>query len=306
MKHHLPDRMELINRNSDFPGYRHVTDSEETINYQFQSNLRIWYNDVPADCDNHWHDAIEIIYVDDNGYEVISDGISYTLVPGDIIYIPAGVMHAIKAPKTGIRFVYLINASPFRELKDYDILRPLLNKCLLITPSSEPAIYESVKILLEQVREMYFSDYDFREMSIYALIMNIMTTIGRNRLARVNKSGSNHSAHRNDGINRFNEVIEYINDHYNENITLETTAKYFGYSKFYFAKLFKEYFDTTFVNYLSFKRILVAETLLIDTTLSVTEIAFRSGFSSISSFNRCFREIKGCSPTKYKELYQGK
>ncbi|MCI6995217.1 MAG: AraC family transcriptional regulator [Eubacterium sp.] len=59
----------------------------------------------------------------------------------------------------------------------------------------------------------------------------------------------------------------------------------------------------TFYEYLNQKRVAKAEELLITTDQSVTEIAMNSGFSSISSFNRTFKSLKGCSPTVYRNKW---
>ena len=60
----------------------------------------------------------------------------------------------------------------------------------------------------------------------------------------------------------------------------------------------------SFYDYLNKERIQVAEKLLLNPELSITEVAFRSGFSSISTFNRVFKNSKNCSPTEFRSLYQ--
>ena len=71
-------------------------------------------------------------------------------------------------------------------------------------------------------------------------------------------------------------------------------------SKSHFAHLFKNYTNMTFVDFLTTERIKVAESLFSNPKLHIIDIAFESGFSSISSFNRAFRKVKGCSPTEFR------
>ena len=57
-------------------------------------------------------------------------------------------------------------------------------------------------------------------------------------------------------------MLDYIDAHYTEDLTLDAVASYSGFSKYHFTRLFKQYANTTFYDYLSYKRIKVAEQLL--------------------------------------------
>ena len=98
-------------------------------------------------------------------------------------------------------------------------------------------------------------------------------------------------------------VLDYLDNHYSENVTLEQAAQLAGFSKFYFTRLFKEYTNHTFYEYLTEKRIRAAEQMLLIPKFPVTEVSIQAGFSSLSSFNRTFKRNKGCSPTEYRNLY---
>lgn len=97
--------------------------------------------------------------------------------------------------------------------------------------------------------------------------------------------------------------LDYIDSHYTEELTLDNIADFSGFSKYHFTRLFKQYTDSTFYDYLIYRRIKAAEELLANPELSITEIALQSGFSSISTFNRIFKQKKGCTPSEYRSLY---
>lgn len=298
---------ELYRKNSDFPGYRVVLeDNQENVSYSETSNVRIWYNNIPAVFSEHWHDAIEMILPEENWYDLTSEGVTYRLEPGDIAIVPSRVMHSLNAPETGARYIYLVNVEPFTLMKDYSTLRPLMTHVLIITQKTEPKIYETIRHLLHRARETYFNNEDFSEMSIYTMMSDIMTTIGRDRLSKLTPPKSIKSGKNGYYIERFNDMLDYINTHYAEELTLESAAEHCGFSKCYFSKLFKEYSNMTFLDYLNYKRISAAEEQLLTTAMSVTEVALASGFTSISNFNRSFRLSKGCSPTKFREMYGSK
>ena len=101
-------------------------------------------------------------------------------------------------------------------------------------------------------------------------------------------------------IQKFNALMTYIDTHYMENLDLETVAKSVGFSKYHFSRLFKQYTNFTFGDYLCYRRIKAAEELLANPDLSITEVAIQAGFPSISTFNRLFKQHKNCTPSEYR------
>ena len=99
------------------------------------------------------------------------------------------------------------------------------------------------------------------------------------------------------------DVCSYINDHCTEELTLDTVAARAGFSKYHFTRLFKQFTNVSFYKYLNQKRIENAERLLTNPQMSVTEVSLASGFSSLSSFIRMFKLVKGCTPSEYRALY---
>ena len=101
-------------------------------------------------------------------------------------------------------------------------------------------------------------------------------------------------------VKEFNRLLEYINDNYMQPITLEDAAESIGFSKYYFSRLFKQYTDYTFCDYLTLRRIRAAKELLSDPEYSIMDIAMNTGFSSISTFNRVFKDSEGCTPSAFR------
>ncbi|HBM80621.1 MAG TPA: AraC family transcriptional regulator, partial [Clostridiaceae bacterium] len=65
----------------------------------------------------------------------------------------------------------------------------------------------------------------------------------------------------------------------------------------------KQVMNISWYNYLINCRIMQAEKLLIEPSLSIMQVAMKSGFGSLATFNRLFRTKRGCTPTEYKSLY---
>ena len=96
------------------------------------------------------------------------------------------------------------------------------------------------------------------------------------------------------------EILGYINNHYFETLTLETVSAKYYLSSCYFSRTFREMTGFHFVEYLNNVRIKEAKKLLLNSSLSINEIAAATGFNSNTHFGRVFKQITGCSPSSYK------
>ena len=100
-------------------------------------------------------------------------------------------------------------------------------------------------------------------------------------------------------------VYDYIQKNYSEKITLEEISEVALMSPVSFSRFIKKRTNKTFVNYVNDIRIGYAARSLVEKDLSISEIAFRSGFNNIANFNRIFKSVKGVTPTKYREEFNG-
>ena len=99
-----------------------------------------------------------------------------------------------------------------------------------------------------------------------------------------------------DAVGPCQEISNYLNQHFSEEISLSQLAGALGYSKYHISHIFKDKFGCSYSDYLRRLRAEYAMGLLTHSELSVTEICFASGFSSLRSFYRAFHEIYGASP----------
>ena len=107
-----------------------------------------------------------------------------------------------------------------------------------------------------------------------------------------------------DGI-LYQKVVSYLSEHYVENITLSQIAKKFGYNEKYLSHTLHNLTGIHFRQLLIFYRIDHAKKLLKNRKdISITAIAAESGFYSINTFNRAFKEMTGKSPSEYRNQYK--
>jgi AraC family transcriptional regulator len=96
------------------------------------------------------------------------------------------------------------------------------------------------------------------------------------------------------------QVLEYINEHLNQDIKLADLAQFLGMSQFHFSHLFKQSLGTSPYQYLLQQRVERAKQLLKQTDQSIMDIAFMCGFNSHSHLSKQFRQFTGMTPTAYR------
>lgn len=95
-------------------------------------------------------------------------------------------------------------------------------------------------------------------------------------------------------------IISYINEHFAENISVDTLAGLAGLSQYHFIRTFKKETGFTPHKYILNSRISAAKYLLKNTNLCVKDICFQTGFSCESVFCSAFKKEQGLSPTEYR------
>lgn len=100
-------------------------------------------------------------------------------------------------------------------------------------------------------------------------------------------------------------TLNYIHDHLNTPLNLESMAAKCGTTAPYFCRLFKKETDMTFLNYLNHLRIERARILLRDTQVNALDVCYQVGFNNYPNFNRQFKKRTGLSPTQFRKQKRG-
>jgi AraC-like DNA-binding protein len=93
---------------------------------------------------------------------------------------------------------------------------------------------------------------------------------------------------------------QFIRDHSAEELSLRSVASAMNLSVFYFCKQFRKTTGLKFTEFLARTRVELAKSLLLNRNFRVSEIAYETGFRSLTHFNRVFKQIAGQSPTDYR------
>lgn len=275
----------------------HLDGCYETVDYTENRSVLIYDNIENEEYPIHWHNAIEIIMPLTNSFTAICDNKEYTLREREILIIPAGTLHTLKA-QSGRRLIFMFDNNTIDHNQALHDLYSVLKEPLKIDAGFDEEFLTSLGSILKDIYMLYSNFGEITEVYIYIKLLTMLARIKEYQLNTVKYDDDEKY------MEKFGVIVKYIEKNYMYNITLDDLAKMAGYSKYHFSRIFKKYSRTTFIAFLNQRRIKAAELLLLDDSMSITEIAMQVGFSSLTTFNRVFREIKGCTPTEFRKLYK--
>ncbi|MCR5801214.1 MAG: AraC family transcriptional regulator [Lachnospiraceae bacterium] len=277
----------------------------ETVNYMQGTSLKLYDNDKHEDYPAHWHTALEVIMPIENIYTYETPDGNGVLREGDIIFICPGCVHTLFAPPEGRRIIFQPDVVSLRFMPEIDALLTVMAPFIVITPEEHPNIYQQIHDLLINIRDEYVKGGSFCEVRVYASFLEILALIGKGYTRAKSSEMVEGRGRQEEYIEKFIYICKYIGEHCTEELTLDDIADMSGFSKFYFSRLFKQFTNVSFYKYVNQQRISLAETMLTEPDKSITDVALGCGFSSLSSFIRMFKIIKGCTPTEFRNMYTG-
>ena len=161
---------------------------------------------------------------------------------------------------------------------------------------SEQAHTKELKVYIEAIFSERIEQKPSYELYIKANVLNIIAFLSRNEYLTDSSIFFDEKI-----VEKVMPALKYIDTHYSEQITLDYLSRVLNLNSSYFCRLFKKATHSTFVEYLNFVRICKSEKKLSSSKESIAEISLNLGFSSVSYFNKVFKNIKGCTPTEYKK-----
>lgn len=246
----------------------------------------------------HWHEDLEFMYILDGSLEYTINGKNIHLEKGHGILVNSKRIHSNYSPKgSSCTFYCMILHPSYMSASNYidqkfiaPVTGPNAFDYLILDPKDWTG-----EILADINRIFEFIHDDTLELKILEECFKIIRLIHQN-IDLSKPQNSTTLVH----INTFKDMILYIQDHYMEKVALEDIADAGNVGKTLCTKIFKTFVYSTPADYLIKYRITKSLELLKSSGMSITEIAFSTGFTSASHFTKTFREQIGCTPNKYR------
>lgn len=253
------------------------------------------YFDYPL----HWHNAVELLYSAASCSSVVINNEKYDLHSGDIMTIGSGDIHSFHT-KANTGTTYFIQFDPMRLSSFWGPkqgqFQPISTQ--YIPANNSQLHYKLEEHILELIKEFKAEKASF-ELFLNARLLDITVLLIRNFSINYEASSGKGSLY---DLSKLDKAFEYIEKNYQRPLTLKEAAASTGFSSSYFSREFKKSMDKNFHTFLNEYRIRKAESFLTDETKSITEIAYSSGFNSLVTFNRIFKQVKGCTPSEYIKI----
>jgi len=180
----------------------------------------------------------------------------------------------------------------FAELKS---LAPLLARAQFGIEFRDPQVIREARGLMQKIAD----SQGITRLGHFFILMELLAASEDYQLLSAVTSLELADEHH---VERINRAVDYIFQHYAQELGQEEVAEYLGMTPTYFSRFFKQATGRGFVEFVNRLRVSKSCELLSKSEKPVTEVCFESGFSNISNFNRRFQQLKGLTPSGYRKL----
>lgn len=246
---------------------------------------------------SHWHKEIELIYVRSGVCRINVGDQSFTAHGGDLVICDTGNIHYSDSYEEENVLQFLI-FDPGIISSVYEFSR---FTCPHVTKEQleEYKLTKNLEELFLTVEQELAAQEQYYQGIVKSRIREFWYLLKRKLPRDGNQTASYHK--RIEQMDDFQKFLSYMEEHYNENITLEFAAEQVNFSPSHFSKMFKKMTGINFITYLNMLRVEKAMEQLKNTSKKVTDIGLNCGFNNIRTFNRVFKEITGYTPREFSQ-----
>ena len=255
-------------------------------------------------CAAHVHKAVELLYVKSGSFIVLLDGVEYAIEKGDLVLFCSNAIHHVFTKNLPENEYYVIKISPafFLQFSSEDegaeyVMRFAINrkgsKNIWTKEELEGTpLFSALQSLIAEHESNKYASQVAIKLKIMELLVEIL---------RSDSPADEKAPHTQTAALIYNTMV-FVRNHYAEDMDERELARSLGMSYSYFSRSFRRVTGMTFKQYLNRTRVNQAEKMLCRGSASVSEVATRCGYNSISYFISVYKNITGKTP--YQSLQQ--
>jgi AraC-like DNA-binding protein/mannose-6-phosphate isomerase-like protein (cupin superfamily) len=249
----------------------------------------------------HHHDFYEFYFFISGDVIYLSEGKSYTLKPGDIILINSTVLHQPIINSNKITYERIVLWIDKAYLNSLSSEATNLTACFENTEKDivlrlNPEMQQNILAILKKLLSMESYKGVGSDLLSNAYIMELLVNV--NSIKIQNDIKLDIEIKKN---NLIDQIIEYINDHTDEEISINEISEQFYLSKFHLLREFKKYSGTTMHKYIVQKKLIRSKELILK-GMPILNVYKQCGFGDYSNFFRAFKNEYGVTPKSFLEI----
>ncbi len=248
----------------------------------------------------HRHPEFEIIRITEGQLEAVIGSKEITASRGDIIFVNCGTVHGA-LPVNCVYKCIVFETEILDEIDEFSLLAEGRHAVADIYCGAADENWEAIRLMVDRlISELEKKENGYKYCTVGLLYSLFGELYHEGRIARPpqNIDVTNPAA------TRLKKVLEWIDENYSEEITLDEMAAIAGMSRQYFCLFFKKHLEKTPIEYVNICRIDNACRMLRTGGCQVTDAAFSCGFNDLSYFVRTFRKYRGMTPKQYRQKFE--
>lgn len=223
---------------------------------------------------------------------LVLDGKEYGMNSGDVLTVFPNQIHGYKTTGHEDYFITIFPPEFLPEFKDVFSSKIPLSP-IIHTDNKNQLLIK----LIDSILALTERDIRYKEQIFKGLLLAFFGEVF---------SGTEFKSIDNRNIPVINTILNYCNENYRSNITVEKLSDDLHISKYYVSRLFNDKLKIGFNDYVNSLRIADACEMLKGSDLDITEISQNCGFNSTRTFNRAFMKDNGMTPSQYRDTSYGK
>lgn len=254
----------------------------------------------------HWHDEMEIVYLEKGEFTFRYDMETYEVSSPAILFINSGTLHQIylKEGQRESAFVFNLHMLSFQL---YDEVQNRIIDPMLKGELQFPLMIKGEQKGFKEIRQLYLRcQKALRKHSLSSQLLiksYLLEMLGylyeKNMLLQVEKP-----AKQDETTKIMKEVLQYIKEQYQRKITIQELAQIAGMNPQYFCRFFKKKTGKTVTEYVNEFRLERSKGEIAMTKRKIIDIATENGFENIGYFMKRFKEYTHMTPSEYRLSYE--
>lgn len=238
----------------------------------------------------HFHNVYEIFLLTGGKRDYIVNGKNYIANKGSVVFIPPGLVHVTSGDIFCRKLIHF-SADAMASFLNKDFLNNLLSNVNIGLYNFNETISNKINDLFSEIEKNYIEKAHSNFAFNTALLLQTL----------IDSENINVDVESTSIISR---VIKYIENHYNDPITLDFLSTHFNISKYYLCHCFYDEKKISIMKYLNKFRIERSAELLKDTAMPLSTISSLCGFQNEYYFSVKFKQEIGISPLKYRKIFK--